>query len=75
MTALCRLNSIFFVILRLSIPKFKVFAAFIRKQVGMGALLNHSAAVKHGDLITEFAGGEAVADVNRSLITCNFIEF
>ena len=28
----------------------------------MGALLNHAAAVKHGDLITEFAGGEAVAD-------------
>ena len=75
MTALCRLNNIFFVILCLSIPKFKVFAAFIRKQVGMGALLNHAAAVKHGDLITEFAGGEAVADVNRSLITCNFIEF
>ena len=55
--------------------KVQVFAAFIRKQVGMGALLNHAAAVKHGDLITEFAGGEAVADVNRSLITCNFIEF
>ena len=40
----------------------------------MGALLDDLAVVEHGDLITELAGGQPVADINCSLIARDLVE-
>ena len=40
----------------------------------MGALLDHTAFVEHSDLIAELAGRQAVADINRRLVTGDVIE-
>ena len=45
------------VILRLGVPKLIVFASWIGYQFLVGALLDDSAIVEHGDFIAEFAGG------------------
>lgn len=51
------------IILRLCVPERVVFAALIGEQFGVTALLNDRALVEHGDLVAEFAGGQAVGDI------------
>lgn len=41
----------------------------------MLALLNDHAFIKHGDFIAEFAGAEAVADIDRRSVAGYFVEF
>ena len=55
-------------------PEFVVFAGCICKQIIVGALLGHCAIVKHGDFVAEFAGGQAVADIDSRLISGDVIE-
>ena len=62
------------IILRLCVPERVVFAAPIGEQFGVTALLNDRALVEHGDLVAEFAGGQAVGDIDGSLIACDLIE-
>ena len=40
----------------------------------MSALLNDGSFVEHGDLITEFAGRQAMADIDGRLVARNIIE-
>ena len=51
------------IILRLCVPERVVFAALLGEQFGVTALLNARALVEHGDLVAEFAGGQAVGDI------------
>ena len=62
------------IILRRCVPERVVFAAPIGEQFGVTALLNDRALVEHGDLVAEFAGGQAVGDIDGSLIACDLIE-
>ena len=62
------------IILRLGVPERVVFAAPIGEQFGVTALLNDRALVEHGDLVAEFAGGQAMGDIDGGLITCDLIE-
>ena len=48
-------------------PKLIVLAALIRQQLLMLSPLHKPSAVKHKYILTESAGGQAVADVYRSL--------
>ena len=47
---------ILIIILRLCIPEFVVLAFGIRKELFMGAFLNHGAFMEHRYLITKLAG-------------------
>ena len=51
------LYSFLSVILCLGVPKFMVFAVFVSHQFGMGALLDDSTFVEHGNLVAELAAG------------------
>ena len=62
------------VVLGLGHPEGVVFAALIGQQGVMGALLDHLAVVKDGDLVAELAGGQPVADVDGSLVPGNVVE-
>ena len=62
------------VILRLGVPQFVILALRVRQQRLVRARLHNLTLIKHRDLIAELAGGEAVADVYRRLIACDFIE-
>lgn len=62
------------IILRLCVPERVVFAAPIGEQFGVTTLLDDRALVEHGDLVAEFAGGQAVGDIDGSLIACDLIE-
>ena len=62
------------IILRLCVPERVVFAAPIGEQFGVTTLLHDRALVEHGDLVTELAGGQAVGDIDGSLIACDLIK-
>ena len=62
------------IILCLGVPERVVFAVPIGEQFGVAALLDDRALVEHGDLVAEFAGGQAVGDIDGSLIACDLIE-
>ena len=51
-----------------------VLTDFVGDQLGTGAVLDDAAFVEYGDLVAELATGQAVADVDRSLIAGNVIE-
>lgn len=55
------------IILRLGIPKLIIFPCLIRHQFVMGALLDYCAFVENSDLIAEFTGEQAVADIDGCL--------
>ena len=63
------------VILRLCMPQLIVFSALVRNQFFMRSLLYYCALVKHKYLIAEFAQGEAMTDVDCSLVPDYVIEF
>lgn len=65
----------FGIILRLSIPELMILARFIRQQFLMSPLLDDLSLMKDGNLITELAGGETVADINGSLISHYIVKF
>lgn len=56
-------------------PQFIIFPHFIRNQFLMAALLDDGSFVEHRNLIAEFTGGEAVADVDSRLIACDVVKF
>ena len=70
----CSICVLFRIILRLCVPKSVVFAAPIGEQFVMAALLDDLSFVKHGNLVTEFTGGQPVGDIDRGLIACDLIE-
>lgn len=51
---------LFCIILCLRIPELVILAFCIRDQFVVGALLDHSPILEHGDLIAEFTGGQTV---------------
>jgi len=62
------------VILGLGVPELVVFTVRICQQFLMRANLNDFALVEHGDLIAEAAGGQAVADIDCSLIAYDLVK-
>ena len=40
----------------------------------MGSLLDHCALMEHGDLVTEFTAGQAVADIDGGFIAGDVFE-
>ena len=55
---------LFNIILCLGIPEFPVFALRVLQQLRVGSLLDDPTFVKNGNLITELAGGQPVADIH-----------
>ena len=49
----------------LSVPKLVVLAGFIGNQLVVTAKLNQMSLMEYGDLVTELAGGQAMADEHR----------
>ena len=69
-----RLRSFLGIILCLIIPKLIILAVHIGYKLGMSALLDNCALMEYGNLVTEFATEQAVADINCILITGNVVE-
>lgn len=56
------------IILCLRLPEFTILARFIVNQVFMISRLHNFPAVKYGDFVTETAGCQPVADINRRFV-------
>lgn len=64
----------FSIILRLRIPKLKIFSRFVCQKLGMASFLDDLPLVEDGDLVAELAGGEAVGNIDGSLIAGYVVE-
>ena len=62
------------VILRLRIPKLKVFSRLVCQKLGMASFLDDLPLMEYGDLVAELAGGQTVGNIDSSLITGDVIE-
>ena len=63
------------IILCLRVPERVVFPAFVRDEFTVRSLLDHCPLMKYKDLIAELTGGQAVADIDRRLVSDNLVEF
>ena len=62
------------VTLRLRVPELRIFAALVREQRLVRALLDDLSGVEHNDLVAELAGGEPVRNVDRRLVAHHVVE-
>ena len=62
------------VILRLRVPELRIFAALVREQRLVRALLDDLPGVEHDDLVAELARGETVRNVNGGLVADHVVE-
>lgn len=53
------------IILRLRVPKLSIFAAGLRQQRFMRAVLGDLSLVEHQNFVAEAAGGQPVTDLDR----------
>ena len=51
-----------------------ILSTLLGQQHLMGALLDDGTLMENGDLVAEFAGGEAVADVDGGLVAGDVVE-
>ena len=65
---------LFCIILCLRIPELVILAFCIRDQFVVGALLDYSPILEHGDLITELTGGQPVGNINGGFVPGDFIK-
>lgn len=56
------------IILCLRLPEFMISARFIGDKAFMASRLHNFPAVKYGDFVTETAGCQPVADINRRFV-------
>ena len=63
------------IILCLGLPEGVVDAGLVGEEGLVGAGLDDGAVVENGDFVAEFAGGQAVADVDGGAVTDNFGKF
>ncbi len=65
-SAMCEFLWIRRVILGLSMPQLVIFAAFIRNQLLMAALLHDPSFIEYGDRVAEPAGGDRILLYSRN---------